>query len=63
MKSHFRRVVAVLVLILSIQYAPVATAATRDRDDFSTTIARIIHKIQRVIGLIPLNEGIIPPIP
>lgn len=63
MKSHVRRVVAVLVIALSLQFAPIASAAVRERDDFSSKIVRVLHTIQNFFRLISLDNGYIPPIP
>ena len=64
MKFQPRSVAAVvLAAVLSIQVAPIAVAAPRDRDDFSAKIIRIIQKLQRFVGISTLDETLNPPRP
>lgn len=71
MKSYSRGVFAViLATALSIQFAPLAGAATRaerderdERDSIATRIIRIVSKLQRFIGLTPNSTEPMPPRP
>jgi len=64
MKSHSRSVaVVVLAFVLSIQLAPIAGAMPRDPGDIRTRIERLIQKFQRFIGLVPFDNGPVPPHP
>jgi len=64
MKRQSRSVaVLVLTVILSLQLAPVALAAPRDREDFPAKIVRVIQKLQRFFGLVPFDTSVTPPTP
>ena len=64
MKLHSRSVAAVvLTILLSVQVAPMASAAPRDADDIRAKIERILQKLQRVVRLIPFDNSAVPPHP
>jgi hypothetical protein len=64
MKVHSRSVAAVvLAVILSIPFAAIAAASPREPETIRTRVERILHKLQRFISLVPLDNGPIPPIP